>query len=498
MTIMSVILVLVGAALAFLAQYVMNRWRKRPAARRSRAAGSDYHGSGELAVSIATQGVTRLFAEDPELAREIAAETASQVNSLAMVAHASLADPSVLAAAGSVFSNVTAEGYPGRRFHPGAQHFDTVERIAIDRAKSVFNAQYANVQPHSCTSANLAVLFTLLNAGDTLLGLDLDAGGHLTHGSRASVSGRLFNAVPYSVDANGLIDYGQVEKLAQAHRPKVIIAGASAYPRIIDYQRMRVIADKAGAYLLADISHIAGLVAAGVLPSPVNVAHVTTTSTYKQLGGPRGGLILMGADCDLLTADGRRLPDSLDHAIFPRSQGTPNAAAIAAKARALELAQQAEFRRTAQLMADDAAALASALGACGFKVLAGGTDTHMVLIDISAFGLTGVVAELALQECGILVNRNRTPGDTRPPLIASGLRFGTNILAQRGMTARQMPDCARLISQVLSSVRQREADTYSLPPSIRQGVCEEVARLCAAFPYRAYAVGDESLSRVPS
>jgi glycine hydroxymethyltransferase len=496
MTVLDLILVLIGVTLAFLVQYATRKWCNRTAVHHhhhSSVAGSRYDESSSLVFNVAMQGVSRLFTEDPVLAREIAAETAQQVNSLAMVAHASLADPSVLAAAGSVLSNVTAEGYPGRRFHPGAGHFDTIEKIAVERAKSVFNAQYANVQPHSCTSANLAVLFSLLNAGDTLLGLDLDAGGHLTHGSRASVSGHLFKAVPYSVDANGLIDYDQVEDLAESHRPKVIIAGASAYPRIIDYERMRMIADGVGAYLLADISHIAGLIVGGVLPSPVNVAHVTTTSTYKQLGGPRGGLILMGADCDLRTADGMSLPDALDRAIFPRSQGTPNAAALAAKARALELAGHAEFRRTARLMADDAAALASALDARGFKVLAGGTDTHMVLVDVSASGLTGVVAERALEECGILVNRNRTPGDARPPLIASGLRFGTNILAQRGMTAHQMTDCARLVSKTLSSVRQKGADAYSLAPPIRESVREEVAQLCAAFPFRAYAFHDESL-----
>jgi glycine hydroxymethyltransferase len=489
---MPIILILAGAALAFVAQYAVQKWRKRPAAHHSSAAVGSGDESSRIVFDIAMQGMTRLFAEDPELAREIAAETAQQVDSLALVAHASLADPSVLAASGSVLSNVTAEGYPGRRFHPGAEHFDAVERIAVERAKSLFNAQYANVQPHSCTSANLAVLFTLLKAGDTLLGLDLDSGGHLTHGSRASVTGNLFNAVPYSVDTDGLIDYDQVENLARKHRPKVIIAGASAYPRIIDYERMRVIADEVGAYLLADISHIAGLVAGGVLPSPVNVADVTTTSTYKQLGGPRGGLILMGADRDVPAADGKCLADSLDRAVFPRSQGTPNAAAIAAKARAFELAGREEFKRTARLIADDAAALARALDARGFKVLAGGTDTHMVLVDISASGLTGVVAERALQECGILANRNRTPGDKHPPLIASGLRFGTNIPAQRGMTAHQMPDCARLVSQVLSSVQQDGADAYSLPSPVRQSVRAEVAQLCAAFPFRAYAFDGES------
>nr|WP_308189647.1 serine hydroxymethyltransferase [Nocardia sp. JCM 34519] len=470
----------------------MRKWRGDRLAPRSPAPAGSYDQPGRAVLGIATRGMTTLFADDPELAREIAAETAHQVDSLALVAHASLADPSVLAAAGSVLSNVTAEGYPGRRFHPGAEHFDAVERIAIERAKSLFGARYANVQPHSCTSANLAVLFALLDAGDTLLGLDLDAGGHLTHGSRASVSGNLFNAVSYSVDADGLIDYGQVEKLARIHRPKLIIAGASSYPRIIDYERMRAIADEAGAYLLADISHIAGLVAGGVLPSPVNLAHVTTTSTYKQLGGPRGGLILMGEDRDMPSADGVRFAKSLDRAVFPRSQGTPNAAAIAAKARAFELAGRAEFKRTARLIADDAAALATALTARGFKVLTGGTDTHMVLVDVSASGLTGVVAERALQECGILVNRNRTPGDARPPLVASGLRFGTNIPAQRGMTAHQMSDCARLVGQVLSAVQQHAADAYTLPSPVRESVRAEVAQLCAAFPFRAYAFDDES------
>ncbi|NUT50382.1 MAG: serine hydroxymethyltransferase, partial [Saccharothrix sp.] len=298
-----------------------------------------------------------MASDDPELAGLLERELRYQGGTLALVAHASLAHPSVLAAAGSVLSNVTAEGYPGRRFHPGATHFDAIERLAVERAKAAFGARHANVQPHSCSSANLAVLFSLVRPGETILGMHLDSGGHLTHGAPASVSGRVFDAVHYGLDRHGAIDYDQVAGLAREHRPKLIVAGASAYPRRIDYARFREVADACGAWLLADISHIAGLVAAGVLPSPIDLAHVTTTSTYKQLGGPRGGVILLGPDHRSPGPDGRTpLSTVLDRGVFPRTQGTPNAAAIAAKARAFDLVRRPEFRRTAERIADNARA----------------------------------------------------------------------------------------------------------------------------------------------
>ncbi|KAA0910136.1 serine hydroxymethyltransferase, partial [Streptomyces apricus] len=420
-------------------------------------------------------GMQTLHRTDPELAGLLDAEVRHQDTTLAMIASASVADPSVLAAGGAALSNVTAEGYPAARYHPGAARFDAVERLAIARAKDLFAARYANVQPHSCSSANLAVLSALLPPGGTLLGLDLDAGGHLTHGSPASVTGRHFTAVHYGLDRTGRIDYAQVADLARRHRPGVLIAGASAYPRTVDFERFRAIADSVGAYLLADISHIAGLVATGKHPSPIDAAHITTTSTYKQLGGPRGGLILSGADHRTPGPDGRTpLSRLMQRAVFPQSQGTPSPATIAAKARAFSLAASPQFKDAAQLIVDNAAALAAELSALGYRVLTGGTDNHMVLLDIIDRGLTGVVAERALEQCAILANRNRIPGDTKPPLVTSGLRLGTNILAQRGMGPLQMRECAHLLHAVVTATTALSDTEYLIDPAqvlrLRAGV----------------------------
>ncbi|KPC60658.1 serine hydroxymethyltransferase [Streptomyces chattanoogensis] len=428
-------------------------------------------------------GSALLSRTDPVLAELLDDEVARQRTTLAMVASASVAHPSVLAAAGSALSNVTAEGYPGARYHPGAVWFDEIERLAVERAKSAFGARYANVQPHSCSSANISVLTSLLAPGGVLLGLDLDSGGHLTHGSAASMTGHHFTAVHYGLDEAGLIDYDAAAELARAHRPTVIIAGASAYPRTIDFQRFRAIADSVGAYLVADISHIAGLVVTGEHPSPIDLAHITTTSTYKQLGGPRGGLILMGREHDTPGPDGRStLAQLMQRGVFPRSQGTPDPAAIAAKARALGLVVQPEFKQAARRIVDNAQALAAALSAAGHQVLTDGTDNHMVLLDLLGRGMSGVVAERALEECGILANRNRIPGDTRPPLVTSGLRLGTNILAQRGMGASEMAHCARLLDKVLTATSPVSDTRYRLPREVRDQVRAAVAQLCAAFP----------------
>ncbi|QES50106.1 serine hydroxymethyltransferase [Streptomyces venezuelae] len=420
---------------------------------------------------------------DPELAALLDAEVGQQNATLAMIASASIADPSVLAAGGAALSNVTAEGYPGARYHPGAQQFDQVENMAVERAKQLFGARYANVQPHSCSSANLAVLAALVPPGGTILGLDLDAGGHLTHGSRASVTGRHYHAVHYGLDEAGRIDYAQVEALAREHRPKVIIAGASAYPRTVDFARFRAIADQVGAYLLADISHIAGLVAAGVHPSPVDLAHITTMSTYKQLGGPRGGLILSGREYQTPGPDGRTpLGRLIQRAVFPQSQGTPSPASIAAKARAFSVAAGPGFRQTARLIVESASALAGELSSLGYRILTGGTDNHIVLLDTTDTGLTGVIAERALEECGILANRNRIPGDTKPPLVTSGLRLGTNILAQRGMGPEQMAECAQLLHTVLKATTALTDTEYRIDPALVATIREEVRWLCARHP----------------
>ncbi|MGH4033343.1 serine hydroxymethyltransferase [Actinomycetota bacterium Odt1-20B] len=442
-------------------------------------------------------GIESLQRSDPELAALLDAEVGQQKATLAMIASASIADPSVLAAGGAALSNVTAEGYPGARYHPGARQFDEVERLAVARAKELFGARYANVQPHSCSSANLAVLAALMKPGDTLFGLDLDAGGHLTHGSRASVSGRHYTSVSYGLDEAGHIDYGRLAELALEHRPKVIIAGVSAYPRTVDFERFRTIADSVGAYLLADISHIAGLVAAGQHPSPVDVAHITTTSTYKQLGGPRGGLILSGQDFQTPGPDGRTpLNRLIQRAVFPQSQGTPSPASIAAKARAFAVAAEPAFQETAARIVASASALSAELHALGYRVLTGGTDNHMVLIDASNTGLSGVVAERALEECGILANRNRIPGDTKPPLVTSGLRLGTNILAQRGMGPDQMHECAELMHTVLQHTHALTDTEYQIDPLLVANVHEEVRWLCTRYPLPAEQFEDAQASLI--
>jgi glycine hydroxymethyltransferase len=427
-------------------------------------------------------GMDSLRRDDSRLAAFLDAEVDYQSTTLAMVASASIADPSVLAAAGSALSNVTAEGYPGARYHSGATWFDQVENLAVERAKTLFGARYANVQPHSCTSANLAVLAALVPPGGTLLGLRLDAGGHLTHGSAASITGRHYHAVHYGLDSSGRIDYDQVAALAQEHRPGVLIAGASAYPRAIDFDRFRAIADSVGAYLLADISHIAGLVAAGAHPSPIDSAHITTTSTYKQLGGPRGGLILSGQDYLSPGPDNVPLARLMQQTVFPRCQGTPNPAAIAAKARAFALAAGPEFHATAHLIVENAQALADALAALGYQIVTSGTDNHIVLIDLTQQGLTGAVAEQALEQCGILTNRNSVPGDAKPSRVTSGLRLGTNILAQRGMRPQQMRECANLLHRVLSTTTTLDDTTYHLAARTTEHVRAYVHALCDLHP----------------
>ncbi|WP_227025370.1 serine hydroxymethyltransferase [Streptomyces tsukubensis] len=444
--------------------------------------GAATHPSTAAHARLQARGSQELWAEDPELAAALDREVAYQDDTLQLVAHASLAAPSVLSAAGSALANATAEGYPGARYHPGAVQFDQVERLAVERAKAAFRARYANVQPHSCSSANLTVLFTLLAPGDTVLSLDLDSGGHLTHGAAASVTGRYFDVVHYGLDADGYIDEDQAARLALEHRPRLVVVGASAYPRTPDYARFRAISDSVGAYLLADISHVAGLVAAGVHPSPVDLAHITTSSTYKQLGGPRGGIILSGRDFDRPGPDGTPLYRLLQRGVFPLSQGTPNPSAIAAKARALALVAQPEFTATAKAIAANAAALAVALDKRGWPVLTGGTENHTVLLDTYRRGITGAVAETALESCGIHANKNRIRGDTKPPLVTSGLRLGTNITAQRGMREDDMDDCAGLVDRVLTTIRPTGDRTYDLTARDRDEIRSRVAEVCRRFP----------------
>jgi glycine hydroxymethyltransferase len=443
--------------------------------------------SDRILTETAVGGLALLEAHDPVLHALLAREQRRQARTLTLVASCSLADPSVLACAGSSAANTTTEGYPGARFHAGCAVVDRVEALAAERARAAFGARYANVQPHSGTSANQAVMFALLQPGDALLGMDLDAGGHLSHGARASVSGRYFRAAAYGTGADGLLDYDAVRRAALEHRPRLIVAGASAYPRRVDWARFRAIADEAGALLLADISHVAGLVAAGVHPSPIDHAHVTTTSTYKQLCGPRGGLILLGRDADAPAPGGRgTLAEAVQRGVFPFFQGTPDLAAVAAKGRALALAATPGFAALAGRIVENARALAAALHARGWRVVTGGTDTHMVLVDVGARGATGAAAEGALESCGIVVNRNRIPGDTRPPRVGSGIRLGTNVLSQRGMGPAEMHACAALVDEVLAALRPAADGGWALDPRVAERVRGDVDALCTRFPLPRY------------
>jgi glycine hydroxymethyltransferase len=425
------------------------------------------------------------LADDQELWRAIEGEHRRQSERLVLVASSSVTHPSVLAAQASTAQNVTAEGYPGRRYHAGCEGVDRIEALAVERACAVFGARYANVQPHSATTANQTVLSSLLRPGDTVLGMDLASGGHLTHGSKAAFSGQYFHAVGYGLDTAGLIDYDEVARLARECRPKLIICGATAYSRAIDFARFRSIADEVGAYLLADISHTAGLVAAGLHPSPIDHAHITTTCTHKQLFGPRGGLILMGADADAPGPDGRRtLREHFQRAVFPFFQGAPVMNTIAAKARALDRAASPEFAQVMRRVVDNAGALADSFAMLGYPVVSGGTDNHIVLLDLSPLGLTGLAAEEALESAHMVVNKNRVPGDTRPALVTSGIRLGSNTVAYRGMGPLEMAECATLFDDVVQELRR--GDGARLPVAVRDRVRERVAALCSAFPLPGY------------
>ncbi len=370
----------------------------------------------------------------------------------------------MLEATGSVLTNKYAEGYPGRRYYGGCEVVDRVESLAIERAKSLFGAEHANVQPHSGTSANMAVYFAMLRPGDTLLGLDLACGGHLTHGHRLSYSGRDFEVVAYGVDrASERIDYDEVQRLALEHRPKLIICGASAYSRTIDFARFREIADEAGALLMADMAHIAGLVAAGLHPSPVPHCDFVTSTTHKTLRGPRGGLILCR----------EKYAKEVDRAVFPGVQGGPLMHVIAAKAVALGEAATAEFRAYQRGIVANTARLAAALAARGVRIVSGGTDNHLFLADVGARGLTGKQCETALDLAAITVNKNTIPYDPAPPLVASGIRIGTAAVTTRGMGTAEMEEIATLIGEVLDA----PADEGRLA-----AVRDRVRALCRRFP----------------
>jgi glycine hydroxymethyltransferase len=389
---------------------------------------------------------TSLAEFDPEIAAALQAELGRQQSTLEMIASENFAPLAVMQAQGSVATNKYAEGYPGRRYYGGCEHIDVIERLAQDRVKQLFGAGYANVQPHSGASANAAAMSALIQPGQTIMGLDLAHGGHLTHGMRLNFSGRLYDVVPYHVRADDhRVDLDEVERLAKEHRPALIVAGWSAYPRVLDFAEFRRIADSVGAYLMVDMAHFAGLVAAGVHPNPVPHAHVTTTTTHKTLGGPRGGVILTN-DADL--------SKKLNSAVFPGQQGGPLEHVIAAKAVGFKLAASAEFqerqKRTlagARILADRL--LADDLREAGVTVVSGGTDVHLVLADLRDSELDGKQAEDRLHQIGITVNRNAVPFDPRPPMVTSGLRIGTPALASRGFSEAAFEEVAEIIARAL-------------------------------------------------
>lgn len=365
---------------------------------------------------------------DEELANAMGDELARQKRNLELIASENIVSPAVMAAMGSVLTNKYAEGYPGKRYYGGCEYVDVVETIAIERAKELFGAEYVNVQPHSGAQANTAVYFALLQPGDTVLGMSLDNGGHLTHGSPVNISGKYFNFVPYGVDDDGRIDYDELQKLADENKPKLIVAGASAYPRAIDFKRMSEIAKSVGAYLMVDMAHIAGLVAAGCHESPVPYADIVTTTTHKTLRGPRGGMILAKAEFE----------KQLNKAIFPGTQGGPLMHVIAGKAVCLKEALSPEFKEYGKRVVANAKALAEALLSKGFKLVSGGTDNHLMLVDLRPFNLTGKEFEHRLDEVQITVNKNAIPNDPESPFVTSGIRVGTPAVTTRGLGTEDM------------------------------------------------------------
>ncbi|WP_116808486.1 serine hydroxymethyltransferase [Steroidobacter cummioxidans] len=379
---------------------------------------------------------------DPELQAALDAERRRQEAHIELIASENYASPRVLEAQGSVLTNKYAEGYPGKRYYGGCEHVDVAEQLAIDRAKQLFGAAYANVQPHSGSQANAAAYLALINPGDTILGMSLDHGGHLTHGAKVNFSGKLFKAVQYGLNpATGEIDYDQAERLAQEHRPRLVIAGFSAYSRVVDWERFRKIADSVGAYFLVDMAHVAGLVAAGVYPSPVGIADVTTTTTHKTLRGPRGGLIL--------ARENEEVQKKLNSLVFPGTQGGPLMHVIAAKAVALLEALQPEFATYQKQVVANARAMAAAFIKRNYKVVSGGTDNHLFLLDLIGRDITGKDADAALGRAHITVNKNAVPNDPRSPFVTSGLRIGTPASTTRGFKEAEVTEVANWIADIL-------------------------------------------------
>lgn len=403
---------------------------------------------------------------DSEIAAAIDAERARQEHHIELIASENHASPLILEAQGSVLTNKYAEGYPGKRYYGGCEHVDIIENIAIERAKQLFKADYANVQPHSGSGANLAVYMALMQPGDTVLGMSLADGGHLTHGASVSFSGRVYKAVQYGLDdETGEIDYAEVERLAGIHKPKMIMAGFSAYSKIVDWQRFRDIADSVGAWFVVDMAHVSGLVAAGVYPSPVNIADVTTSTTHKTLRGPRGGIILARSNPEL--------EKKLNFAVFPETQGGPLMHVIAAKAVCFKEAMGADFKAYQEQVVANARVMASIFISRGFEVVSGGTDDHLFLLSLIKQNLTGKEADAALGSANITVNKNAVPNDPQSPFVTSGLRIGTPAITTRGFKEGEVTELTGWICDVLEDINNTDT---------QRDVREKVIDLCSRFP----------------
>lgn len=399
---------------------------------------------------------------DPELAQAMSDELTRQRTHIELIASENLVSKAVMAAMGSVLTNKYAEGYPGKRYYGGCEYVDVVEELARERAKKLFGCEYVNVQPHSGAQANMAVFFAVLNPGDTFMGMSLDMGGHLTHGSPVNMSGKYFHAVPYGINADGFIDYDEVRRIALECKPKMIVAGASAYARKIDFKRFREIADEVGAVLMVDMAHIAGLVAAGCHPSPMPYADVVTTTTHKTLRGPRGGLIL---------TNNEEIAVKINKAIFPGIQGGPLMHTIAAKAVCFKEALDPSFKTYAEQVVKNASVLADTLMAEGFKLVSGGTDNHLMLVNLTDTGVTGKEAEKMLDEVGITVNKNAIPFDTKSPFVTSGIRIGTPASTSRGFKEEDMVEVGKLIAMTIKDFENNKEEVKT-----------RVKALCDKYP----------------
>ena len=422
-----------------------------------------------MSMKDAVGSLDALQATDPEVYAAIDAEEERQRNKLLLIASENFASPAVLAAQGSLMTNKYAEGYPGKRYYGGCQHVDQVEDLAIQRCKQIFGAEHVNVQPHSGSQANMAAYLSVLKPGDTILGMDLAQGGHLTHGSKVNFSGMIFRAFSYGVDRQSeTIDIDAVRKLAEECRPRMIVVGASAYARTLDFPKFQAIAQSVGAYLMVDIAHIAGLIAAGLHPNPIPYADFVTTTTHKTLRGPRGGVVMCKAEH----------AKAVDKFVFPGMQGGPLMHVIAAKAVAFKEALSPPFKRYQQQVVANARVLAQGLLERGYKIVSGGTDTHLMLVNLTNKGITGKEADAALDAAGIIVNKNAVPYDEKPPAVASGIRLGTPIVSTRGMKEAEMREIVALVDRVL----QHRQD-----PGVLEEVRSQAKALCSRFPiYHSY------------